>query len=60
MVLNVSVPGHCLSFTFDNLQARLTNLACSAPEVDLNFNIVNVPFLDGDVPQRPSYGVNIS
>ena len=23
-------------------------------------NIVNFPFLDGDVPQRPSYGVYIS
>ena len=26
---------------------------------DFNFDIVNFPFLDGDVPQRPSYGVNI-
>ena len=26
---------------------------------DFNFNIVNFPFLDGDVPQRPSYGVYI-
>ena len=25
-----------------------------------DFNIVNFPFLDGDVPQRPSYGVYIS
>ena len=24
---------------------------------DFNFDIVNVPFLDGDVPQRPSYGI---
>ena len=24
---------------------------------DYNFDIVNFPFLDGDVPQRPSYGV---
>ena len=23
-----------------------------------NFDIVNFPFLDGDVPRRPSYGVN--
>ena len=23
---------------------------------DFNFDIVNFPFLDGDVPQRPSYG----
>ena len=26
----------------------------------LNFEIVNFPFLDGDVPLSPSYGVNIS
>ena len=24
---------------------------------DGNLNIVNFPFLDGDVPRRPSYGV---
>ena len=27
---------------------------------DLNFEIVNFPFLDGDVPCSPSYGVYIS
>ena len=27
---------------------------------DFNFDIVNFPCLDGDVPQRPSYGVYIS
>ena len=27
---------------------------------DFNFDIVHFPFLDGDVPQRPSYGVYIS
>ena len=27
---------------------------------DLDFDIVNFPFLDGDVPRRPSYGVYIS
>ena len=26
---------------------------------EFNVDIVNVPFLDGDVPQRPSYGVYI-
>ena len=26
----------------------------------INFDIVNFPFLDGKVPQRPSYGVYIS
>ena len=28
--------------------------------VDIDFDIVNFPFLDGDVPRRPSYGVYIS
>ena len=27
---------------------------------DSDFDIVNFPFLDGDVPRRPSYGVYIS
>ena len=27
---------------------------------DFNFDIVNCPFLDGDVPRRPSYGVYIN
>ena len=27
---------------------------------DFNFDIVNFPFLDSDVPRRPSYGVYIS
>ena len=27
---------------------------------DFNFDIVNFPFLDGDVPQRPSYDIYIS
>ena len=27
---------------------------------DFNFEIVNFPFLDGDVPRYPSYGVYIS
>ena len=27
---------------------------------DINFDIANFPFLDGDVPRRPSYGVYIS
>ena len=26
---------------------------------DFNFDIVNFPFRDGDVPRRPSYGVYI-
>ena len=27
---------------------------------DFDFDIVNFPFMDGDVPRRPSYGVYIS
>ena len=27
---------------------------------DFNFEIVNIPFLDGDVPLSPSYGVYIT
>ena len=27
---------------------------------DFNFEVVNFPFLDGDVPRSPSYGVYIS
>ena len=27
---------------------------------DFDFDIVNFPFLDGDVPRRPSYGVYMS
>ena len=27
---------------------------------DFNFELVNYPFLDGDVPPSPSYGVYIS
>ena len=27
---------------------------------DFNFEIVNLPFLDGDVPRSPSYGAYIS
>ena len=27
---------------------------------DFDFDIVNFPFLNGDVPRRPSYGVYIS
>ena len=27
---------------------------------DFDFGIINFPFLDGDVPRCPSYGVNIS
>ena len=28
-------------------------------DIDIDFDIVNFPFLDCDVPRRPSYGVYI-
>ena len=33
---------------------------CYDKQDDFNFEIVNFPLLDGDVPRSPSYGVNIS
>ena len=33
---------------------------CSGLTSAVYFDIVNFPFLDGDVPRRPSYGVYIS
>ena len=41
----------------------LTNIVSSKiydKRDDFNFEIVNFPFLDGDVPRSPSYGVYIS
>ena len=35
-------------------------LFCYERDFMIHFDIVNFPFLDGDVPQRPSYGVYIS
>ena len=39
---------------------KLKEKRFQAKRDDLNFDIVNFPFLDGDVPRRPSYGVYIS
>ena len=49
---------------FSDVILSLTNDIVS-PEIynkpdDINFEIVNFPFLDGDVPRSPSYGVYIS
>ena len=33
---------------------------CMINAITLIFDIVNFPFLDSDVPRRPSYGVYIS
>ena len=49
---------------FLNLDVSLTNGIVSSKiyvkRDDFNFEIVNFPFLDGDVPRTPSYGVYIS
>ena len=46
------------------LEISITNWIVSSKIYDkrdgFNFEIVNFPFLDGDVPRSPSYGVNIS
>ena len=46
--LNLSIPNGIVSFKIYDKRD------------DLNFEIVNFPFLDGDVPRSPSYGVYIS
>ena len=62
--------GHlCLVLRFDNwskalhLNLSITNGIVSSKiydkRDDFNFEIVNFPFLDGDVPRSPSYGVYI-
>ena len=45
------VPVHCFFITSTKIYDKRD---------DFNFDIVNFPFLDGDVPQRPSYSVYIS
>ena len=50
--------------SFLDLNLSITNGVVSSKIydkwVDFNFEIVNFPFLDGDVPRSPSYGVYIS
>ena len=47
-----------------DLNLSITNCIVSSQiydkRADFNFEIVNFPFLDGDVPRSPSYGVYIS
>ena len=49
---------------FLDLNLSITNCIVSSKiydkQDDFNFEIVNFPFLDGDVPRCPSYGVYIS
>ena len=47
---------------FLDLNLSITNGIISSKKIydkrdDFNFEIVNFPFLDGDVPRSPSYGV---
>ena len=51
--LIVSVPDHCLSFYF--VSSKIYD-----KRDGFDFDIVNFPFLDGDVPRSTSYGVYIS
>ena len=50
--------------TFMDLNLSITNGMVSSKiydrRDDFNLEIVNFPFLDGDVPRSPSYGVYIS
>ena len=55
--LIVSVPDHCLSFYFSN---GFVSSKIYDKRDDFDFDIVNFPFLDGDVPRSTSYGVYIS
>ena len=49
---------------FLDLNLSITNVIVSSKindkRDDFNFEIVNFPFLDGDVPRSPSYGVCVS
>ena len=46
-----------LNFTIHN---NIVSTKIYVKRDDFNFDIVNFPFLDGDVPRRPSYSVYIS
>ena len=50
--------------SFLDLNLSITNGIVSSKiydkQGDFNFEIVNFPFLDGDIPRSPSYGVYIS
>ena len=45
---------------FLDLDLSITNDMVSSKIYDFNFEIVNFPFLDIDVPRSPSYGLYIS
>ena len=45
---------------FLDLNLSKTNGIVSSKRDDFNFEMVNFPFIDGNVPRSPSYGVYIS
>ena len=45
---------------FLDLNLSITNGIVSSKIYDKRVEIVNFPFLDGDVPRSPSYGIYIS
>ena len=45
---------------FLDLNLSITNGIVSSKIYDFNFEIENFPFLDGNVPRSPSYGVYVS
>ena len=49
-----------LFYTYLSIHNDIVSTKIYDKRDDFNFDIVNFPFLDGDVPQRPSYGVYIS
>ena len=55
---------HCIQKPISQVQSQGSNGFVSSKiydkRDDFDFDIVNFPFLDGDVPRRPSYGVYIS
>ena len=53
--LFLAVPQGCLRFVYGIVSSKIYD-----KRDDFNFKIVNFPFLDGDVPRSPSYGVYIS
>ena len=50
-----------MGYTYLNIRfARASSNLSDFKRDDFDFDIVNFPFLDGDVPRRTSYGVYIS
>ena len=53
--MSLSHFGHPTSFTYGFVSSKIYD-----KRNDFDFDKVNFPFLDGDVPRRSSYGVYIS